>query len=325
MGFNVYVTRLVPRPGIELLERECETVEINPYDRVLTRDELLDAVRNRDGILCLLTDKIDEEVFRAARGAKGFANCAVGYDNVDVGKATEYGFPVSNTPGVLTDATAEMGWALLLAVGRRVVESDGFNRSGKWDGWGPMQFMGGDVTGATLGVVGAGRIGTAFALKSRGFDMNVLYADSSPNEVIEEQLGARRTDLDSLLRESDFVSVHVPLNSDTRHLISTAQFEIMKPTAYLINTSRGPVVDEAALVEALRANSIAGAGLDVYENEPKLADGLAELDNVVLTPHTASATIATRGKMALMAATNLVAMMKGEPIPNFVNPEVMEK
>ena len=325
MGFNVYVTRLVPRPGIELLERECETVEINPHDRALTRDELLDAVRNRDGILCLLTDKIDEDVFKAARGAKGFANCAVGYDNVDVGKATEYGFPVSNTPGVLTDATAEMGWTLLLAVARRVVESDRFNRSGEWGGWGPMQFLGGDVTGATLGVVGAGRIGTAFALKSRGFDMNVLYADDIPNEVVEEQVGARRTDLDSLLRESDFVSVHVPLNSDTHHLISTAQFEIMKPTAYLINTSRGPVVDEAALVEALRAGLIAGAGLDVYENEPRLADGLAELDNVVLTPHTASATIATRGKMALMAATNLVAMMKGEPIPNFVNPEVMGK
>ncbi len=325
MVLYVYVTRLVRRPGIELLERECETVEINPHDRALTRDELLDAVRNRDGILCLLTDKIDEDVFKAARGAKGFANCAVGYDNVDVGKATEYGFPVSNTPGVLTDATAEMGWTLLLAVARRVVESDRFNRSGEWGGWGPMQFLGGDVTGATLGVVGAGRIGTAFALKSRGFDMNVLYADDIPNEVVEEQVGARRTDLDSLLRESDFVSVHVPLNSDTHHLISTAQFEIMKPTAYLINTSRGPVVDEAALVEALRAGLIAGAGLDVYENEPRLADGLAELDNVVLTPHTASATIATRGKMALMAATNLVAMMKGEPIPNFVNPEVMGK
>jgi len=321
VGFNVYVTRLIPRPGIELLEQACETVEINPYDRPVTRDELLDSVRNRDGVLCLLTDRIDEEVFKAARGAKGFANYAVGYDNVDVAKATEYGFPVSNTPGVLTDATAEMGWTLLLAVTRCVVESDRFNRSGKWGGWGPMQFLGGDVTGATLGVVGAGRIGTAFALKSRGFDMNVLYADEIPNEVIEEKVGARRTDLENLLRQSDFVSIHVPLNSDTRHLISTAQFEIMKPTAYLINTSRGPVVDETALVEALHAGTIAGAGLDVYEHEPKLADGLAELDNVVLTPHTASATIATRGKMAVMAATNLIAMMRGEPIPNLVNPE----
>jgi glyoxylate reductase len=170
MSFNVYVTRLIPRPGIELLERECETVEINPHDRPVTRQELLEAVRGRDGILCLLTDRIDEEVFKAAEGVKGFANYAVGYDNVDVAKATEYGIPVSNTPGVLTDATAEMAWALLFAVARRVVESDRFNRSGNWAGWGPMQFLGGDLTGATLGVVGAGRIGTAFALKSRGFD-----------------------------------------------------------------------------------------------------------------------------------------------------------
>jgi lactate dehydrogenase-like 2-hydroxyacid dehydrogenase len=323
MSFNVYVTRLIPRPGIELLERECETVEINPHDRPVTRQELLEAVRGRDGILCLLTDRIDEEVFKAAEGVKGFANYAVGYDNVDVAKATEYGIPVSNTPGVLTDATAEMAWALLFAVARRVVESDRFNRSGNWAGWGPMQFLGGDLTGATLGVVGAGRIGTAFALKSRGFDMTVLYADQTPNEVLEGKLGARRTGLEELLRESDYVSIHVPLAEDTFHLISSAQLDLMKPTAYLINTSRGPVVDEAALVDALRTGKIAGAGLDVYENEPRLADGLAELDNVVLSPHTASATVSTRGKMALMAATNLLAMMTGEPIPNLVNPEVM--
>ncbi len=325
MGFNVYVTRLIPRPGIELLEHECETVEVSPHDRPLTREELLDAVRGRDGILCLLTDKIDEDVFKAAEGVKGFANYAVGTDNIDVAKATEYGIPVSNTPGVLTDATAEMAWALLFAVARRVVESDKFNRSGKWEGWGPMQFLGGDVTGTTLGVVGAGRIGTAFAIKSRGFDMNVLYTDVDTNEVLEQTVGARRTGLDNLLRESDFISVHVPLTQDTRHLISAAELDLMKPTAYLINTSRGPVVDEAALVEALRAGTIAGAGLDVYEHEPKLADGLAELDNVVLTPHTASATVATRGRMAEMAAANLLAMMKGEPVPNLVNPEVTRK
>jgi glyoxylate reductase len=325
MGFNVYVTRLVPRAGIELLERECETVEINPHDRPLTREELLAAVRCRDGILCLLTDRIDEEVFKAAEGAKGFANYAVGYNNIDVAKATEYGFPISNTPGVLTDATAEMAWALLFAVARRVPESDKYNRSGMWEGWGPMQFLGGDVTGATLGVVGAGRIGTAFALKSRGFEMNVLYADVNPNEVLERELGAQRKSIDDLLRESDYVSIHVPLVPETFHLISTEQFKLMKRTAYLVNTSRGPVIDESALVEALRSGEIAGAGLDVYEDEPRMTAGLAELDNVVLSAHTASATVSTRSKMAVMAATNLVAMLKGTPIPNLVNPEVLQR
>jgi glyoxylate reductase len=260
----------------------------------------------------------------AAQGVKGFANFAVGFDNLDVPEATRRGLPVSNTPGVLTDATAEMAWTLLFAVARRIVESDAVMRSGRWPGWGPLQFLGGDVTGRTLGVVGTGRIGQAFALKSRGFEMPVLYADERPNETLERELGARRTDLETLLRNADFVSIHVPLAPATRHLVDARALRCMKPTAYLINTARGPVVDERALVEALKEGVIAGAGLDVYEDEPRMAPGLADLANVVLAPHTASATITSRDNMALKAARNLIAMMAGQPAPDCLNPQVYQ-
>lgn len=325
MGWNVFVTRRVPQPGIDLLLEHGERVDVNPEDRVLTREELLEDVRGRDGVLCLLTDSIDEEVFEAAKGARIFANYAVGYNNVDVEAATRHGIMITNTPGVLTDATADMAWALLFAVARRIVESDRYNRDGKFTGWGPMLFLGGDITGQTLGIVGAGRIGTAVALKSVGFKMNVLYADAVRNEVLEQTLGAQRVGLDELLRTSDFVSIHVPLLPETTHLIGVRELGLMKETAYLINTSRGPVVDEKALVEALKMKRIAGAGLDVYENEPEMAPGLAALDNAVLAPHVASATIQTRTKMATMAASNLIAGLKGETPPNLVNPEVLSK
>jgi glyoxylate reductase len=218
-----------------------------------------------------------------------------------------------------------MAWTLLFAVARRIVESDAVMRSGRWPGWGPLQFIGGDVTGRTLGVVGAGRIGQAFALKSRGFGMPVLYADERPNETLEKELGARRVDLETLLRESDFVSVHVPLMPATRHLVDARALRLMKRNAYLINTSRGPVVDEKALVDALREGVIAGAGLDVYEDEPRMAPGLAELTNAVLAPHTASATKSSRDGMALTAARNLVAMMAGERAPDCLNPQVYDR
>lgn len=318
---SVYVTRLIPQEGINLLQSECQ-VEINPDDRPLTRQELLENVQGRDGILCLLTDKIDAEVFDAVKSVKGVANYAVGYDNIDVPEATKRGIPVSNTPGVLTDATAEMAWALLFAVCRRVVESDAVMRSGQWQGWGPLQFIGGDVTGATLGIVGAGRIGTAMALKSKGFQMKVLYSDAIRNEVLEQQLQAEKVDFDTLLEQSDYVSIHVPLMPETRHLFGRNAFQRMKKTAYLINTSRGPVVNEAELVDALQTGKIAGAALDVYENEPLVTEGLKDLKNVVITPHTASATISSRGGMARLAATNLLAMLKGEKAPNCLNPEV---
>jgi len=325
MGFNVFVTRLVPEPGMKVLRRNCERMDVNPPDRVLTREELLEGVRGRDGVLCLLTDTIDAEVFDAAKGAKIFANYAVGYNNIDVDAATARGIAVTNTPGVLTDATSDMAWALLFSTARRIAEADRFTRAGKFKGWSPMLFLGGDITGKTLGILGAGRIGTAVGLKSVGFRMNVLYADPVQNADLEEKIGARRVDMDTLLKESDYVSVHVLLNEETRHLIGERELGLMKKTAYLINTSRGPVIDEEALVRALSDGQIAGAGLDVFEDEPALKPGLADLPNVVIPPHIASATIETRGKMAQMAATNLVMMLQGKTPPNCVNPEVLKK
>lgn len=321
MKSKVYVTRQIPQPGIDLFQPQF-AVDVNPADRPLTREELLQNARGKDGLLCLLTDRIDAEFFNAAPGIRGVANYAVGYDNIDVTEATRRGIPVSNTPGVLTDATAEMAWALLFAVCRRVVESDRRMRSGTWAGWGPLQFIGGDVAGATLGIVGAGRIGTAMALKSQGFRMKVLYHDAFENRTLKDRLGAEKASLERLLAESDFISIHVPLLPETRHLFGTEQFQSMKKTAYLINTARGPIVNERELVEALRSGQIAGAGLDVYENEPALAPGLAECDQVVLTAHIASATSGSRTGMALKAAGNLAAMLNGERAPDCVNPEV---
>ena len=319
--YNVYVTRLIPVEGLTLLRETCN-VEINPEDRPLTKEELLRNVKGRDGVITLLTDRIDGEVMDAAKGVRGFANYAVGFDNLDVKAATERKIPLSNTPGVLTLATAEMAWALLFAVARRLIESEKVMRSGAWQGWGPMQFIGGDVTGKALGIVGAGRIGTAMALMSKGFAMKVLYADEVANPVLERELGARKVPFEELLRESDFVSVHVPLMPATRHLFNAKTLAMMKPTAYLVNTSRGPVIHEAELVEALRKNVIAGAALDVYEFEPKMVPGLAELTNVVIAPHTASATRSSRSGMSVKAATNLLAMLKGERPPDCLNPGI---
>lgn len=317
MGWNVFVTRRIPDAGIQLLDRYCERVDVNPEDRLLTRQELLRAVRGRDGVLCLLTDRIDEEIMAAAGPqCKVFANYAVGYDNIDLEAARRRGVRVTNTPGVLTDATAELAWALLFAAARRIAESDAFVRTGTWTGWGPMQFLGYDVTGRTLGVIGAGRIGSSFAQKSVGFDMRILYVSRSRKADLEKTTGAIRVDLDELLSESDFVSIHVPLTPETHHMIGARELERMKPSAVLINTSRGPVVDERALCEALKKGTIAAAGLDVYENEPKITDELMRLPNVVLCPHIGSATFATRTRMAVMAAENLLAVLRGEEPPN---------
>lgn len=321
---NVSITRMIPREGIDLLESSCR-VDINPEDRPLSREELIEAVRDKDGVICLLTDRIDAQVMDAAPNVKGFANFAVGFDNIDLKEATRRGIPVSNTPDVLTDATAEMAWALLFAAARCIVESDRTMRSGTWKGWGPLQFIGGDVTGRTLGIVGAGRIGTAMACKSKGFGMPVLYTNESRNLTLEQELGARKVTFEELLGESDFVSIHVPLIPSTRHLFDRKAFERMKRTAYLINTSRGPVIHEAELVTALQEGIIAGAGLDVYESEPEMAEGLASLDNVVCTAHTASATRSSRSGMSMKAARNLLAMLKGERAPDCINPEVYSK
>jgi glyoxylate reductase len=325
MAWNVFVTREIPQEAIDLLRANCETLEVHRGETALTKEELLEKVRGRDGILCCLTERIDAEVLDAASGVKGIANMAVGYDNIDVKAATARGIPVSNTPRVLTDATADLAWALLFSAARRIIPADQYTRAGSFRAWGPMMFLGGDITGKTLGIIGAGRIGTAMALRSKGFGMKVLYHDPVSNPVLERELAAQRVGLEELLRRSDFVSLHVNLTSETRHLIGERELGLMKPRAYLINTSRGPVVDEEALVKALRERRIGGAGLDVYEAEPRLAAGLAELDNAVLLPHIGSATIATRTKMATMAAENLLAMLRGDKPPNCINPDVYHR
>ena len=324
-AWNVYVTRMIPEEPLALLREAGCAVEVSPHDRFLTREELLAAVAGRDGIIPMVTDRIDEAVMRAAEGIKGIANFGVGYNNIDIETATGLGLPVTNTPDVLTDATADLAWALLFVAARSIVENDGIFRSGKWLGWGPLQFLGADVTGRTLGIVGAGRIGENFALKSVGFKMPVLYADNARNAALEEHLDARQVDLPTLLQESDFVSLHVPLTPETKHLIGPEQLTLMKPSAILINTSRGPVVNEAALVEAVRTGQIASAALDVYENEPAPAPGLTELPQVICLPHIGSATHSTRTNMGLIAARNLLQILRGERPTNLVNPTVLDK
>lgn len=321
---KIFVTRKIPEEGLDLLRKEHE-VEINPYNRALTKKEIIQGLKGRDGLLCLLTDNIDEEVIRSEPRLKMIASYAVGYDNIDVKTATNLGIPVSNTPGVLTDATAEMAWALLFSVARRIVEGDRFSRAGKFRGWDPLLLLGKDISGKVLGVIGTGRIGSAFALKSKGFNMRVLYVSNHRNKLLEKELGAEKVKLDELLKQSDFISLHVPLLPSTRHLISEKQLRMMKKNAILINTSRGPVVDEKALIKALKKKWIFGAGLDVYENEPEIPDELKKLDNVVLQPHSASATVTSRTGMAIMAAKNMLAGLRGELPPNCVNPEVFEK
>ncbi|MCR4322135.1 MAG: D-glycerate dehydrogenase [Candidatus Brocadiaceae bacterium] len=323
MSFNVYVTRQIPEEGIHLLKKFCRTVEVNPHDRPLTYDELLRLVKGRDAILTMLSDKIDERVIDEAKSIKVIANYAVGYNNIDVKVATANGIVVTNTPGVLTDSTADMAWALLFSIARRIVEGDKLTRAGKFTGWSPMMLLGGDIVGKTLGIIGAGRIGTAMAMRSRGWCMKVLYTtQSNRNAVLEEMLGAKRVDLETLLKESDFISIHTPLSEKTRHLIGAKELSLMKKTAYLINTARGAIIDESALVNALKNKQIAGAGLDVYEEEPRLKPGLAELDNVVLAPHLGSATVEARTKMAVMAAENIIAVLNKQKPKNCVNPEV---
>lgn len=323
---KVYITRRIPEPGIEMIRKEHE-VEINPYDRVLTREELLQAVKGKDGILCLLTDKMDAEVFDAAGPQlKVVSNYAVGYDNIDVNEATKRGIVVTNTPGVLTETTADLAWALIMSVARRIVEADKFTRAGKYEGWAPMLFLGQDVYGKTLGIIGMGRIGQAVARRAKGFNMKVLYNDIRRiPEELEKELNATFASIDEVIENSDFVSLHTFLSPETYHLINEERLRKMKKTAYLINTSRGPVVDESALVKALKEGWIAGAGLDVYEFEPKLVPGLAECENAVLLPHIASASVETRTKMATMAAENLLAVLANKMPPNPVNPEVLKK
>lgn len=318
---KVFVTRKIPDAGLELIRSACQA-DVWEAELPPPTDILLEHVRGVEGLLCLLTDRIDEAVMEAAGAQlKVISNYAVGFDNIDVAAATRRGIPVGNTPGILTNATADFAFALLLAAARRVVEGERYVRQGKWKTWGPSLLLGVDIAGATLGIIGYGRIGQAVARRARGFDMRVLYYDPSPPPVCDPP--AEAVDLETLLRTADFISLHTPLTEQTYHLINEKTLAMMKPTAVLVNTARGAVVDPAALYKALKEGWIFAAALDVTEPEPlPMDDPLLTLDNLILAPHIASASITARQKMALLAAENLLAGLRGERLPHCVNPEV---
>jgi glyoxylate reductase len=349
---KVFVTRVIRDKGLELVRDNCQA-DIWPEELPPSREELLERVRGVEGLLCLLTDRIDGEVLDAAGpGLKVISNHAVGFDNIDVAAATVRGIPVGNTPGILTDATADMAFALMMAAGRRVVEAEKFLHAGKWKTWGPFMLLGVDFAGATLGIIGFGRIGQAVAKRASGFDMRVLYYDpgasltdpgaltrpstagfpgpsartgdtADTHRLLNPPLRAESTDLDTLLRESDFVSIHVPLTPETRHMVNAELLAKLKPNAVLVNTSRGAVLDQSALYETLKARRIFAAALDVTDPEPLPIDSpLLELDNCIIVPHIASASVESRDMMAFLSAKNLIAGLNGEKLPHCVNPEV---
>jgi len=318
-GSTVLITRPIPEAGIRVLQSAGLKLRMNQRTRQYAEDELIDAASGVQAIVCQLADPINRAVLAAAApSCKIVATCAVGHDNIDVGAAAEFGMTVTHTPDVLTEATADLTWALLLAAARRLGEGERLVRAGAWRGWGMMQLLGADVFGRTLGVVGAGRIGQAVARRARGFDMTILYAARSAKPAMTE-LGARHVPLDDLLAGSDFVTLHVPLTPDTRHLIGAEEFARMRRGAILINTARGAVVDQAELIRALRDGTPAAAGLDVYDGEPAVPQELLKLENAVLLPHIGSATVSTRNRMAEMAAREVVAVLSGEaaahPVP----------
>jgi glyoxylate reductase len=320
----VFITRRIPAEKLALARQFCQ---VDLWDEELPppHQAFLEHIQGKDAILCLLTERIDAQVMDAAGGQlKVISNCAVGYDNIDVAEATRRGIPVGNTPGVLTDTTADFAFALLMSAARRVVEGDRYTRQGKWKTWGLMQLLGQDVSGATLGIIGFGRIGKGMARRASGFDMRVLYYDPpNQDDPYAAEVGAQAVDLETLLRQADFISVHSPLNQATYHMIDAQAFARMKPSAILINTARGGVVDPQALYRALKDGAIAAAALDVTEPEPISPDDpLLTLENLIITPHIASASVETRGRMVQMALDNMIAGLCGERLPNCVNPEV---
>lgn len=331
-GKRVFVTRQIPASGMEILRAAGVTITVGQTreDAGLTREELVEGVRSCDVLVSLLTEPLDREVLAANEHLAGVAQMAVGFNNIDVDAATELGLPVTNTPGVLTETTADCAWALLLASARRVPQAHNYMVEGSYKLWGPNLFLGEDIGPGgsgrrkTLGVVGYGRIGQAVAKRALGFDMDVLAFDPYNREGVERSDYATWADFDELLERSDFVSLHVLLTDETHHLIGETELRKMKPTAHLINAARGPVVDESALVRSLHEGWIGGAGLDVYEDEPAMAEGLADCPTAVLLPHVASASGDTRGLMSSMAATNAVAHLRGERAPNVLNPDVYE-
>ena len=319
---KVLVTREVFDETLDYLAQHCE-VDSNQQDIPLTAAALAQRIADKEGVMCALTDRIDAALLGAALRLKVVANIAVGYNNIDIAACTARGVMGTNTPGVLDDSTADLAWALMLATARRLTEVERYIREGKWTGWRLKQWLGIDVHHATLGIVGMGRIGQAIAKRASGFDMQVLYHNRRPvAREIEERLNARYVNMQELLAQSDFIVLQVPYTGETHHLIGAAELQSMKPTAILINSTRGGVVDDAALIAALKAGTIRGAGLDVFENEPRLNPGFLDLTNLVLAPHVGSSTEATRRAMAMTAAKNMVAALRGETPPNLVNPDV---
>jgi len=321
---RVYCSHELFEEARKILDATCDVEYWTPAERP-PREEVVRRVKDKEGLVCLLTEKVDERLLRAAPKLRIAANVAVGFDNIDVAACTKRGVVATNTPGVLDETTADFAWTLLMAVARRLGEGEQLARSGNWKGWNLDQLCGADIWGKTLGIVGFGRIGRAVARRALGFNMKVIYTDAvrAPEDA-EKPVGATFQDMSTLLAEADFISLHVPLLAETRGLFDAPKFFRMKPTTFLINTSRGPVVDEAALVAALESKKIAGAALDVYENEPFIHPGLKR-PNVVLAPHLASASLETRTKMAVMAANNVVSLFQGQMPPNMVNPSVLKK
>ena len=311
MSPAIYVSRPLPAPGTEPLRAAGIEVEQHEPDSPPSREQLIAGLQGKQALLCLLTERVDAELLDAAPELRIVANLAVGYDNIDVAAAHERGVVVTNTPDVLTDATAELTWALILAAARRIIEGDTLVRTGQWKGWSPTQLLGTSLTGKTLGIFGMGKIGAAVARRARGFAMPVIYTNRTRNVVMEEELGARAVTFDQLLEQSDVLTLHAPATAQTRHAFDAAALARLRPSTIFVNTARGPLVDEAALVDALRARRIAAAGLDVFEREPQLAPGLTDLDNVVVLPHVGSATDDARGAMVDLCCRNVIAVLGG--------------
>ena len=322
---QVYVCRVLPDPALAIVRAVAEVRQWEREDVPPPRDVLLREAAGCDGLLTLLTDKVDEELLSRAPRLRVVGNMAVGFDNIDVPAATRHRVVITNTPDVLTETTADFAFTLMLAAARRLVEGDAYTRAGKWKTWGPLLLAGQDVHHATLGLIGLGRIGSAVAKRAKGFEMRVIYYDPIRRQDLEQQLGIEYRAMDDVLKEADIVSVHVPLMPETRHLIGREQFRMMKRSAVFVNAARGPIVDQAALAEALRTKTIYSAGIDVFEQEPVSPDDpLLTLDNVVVAPHIASASIPTRTRMATLAAENIAAVLQGRRPPTPVNPEVLE-
>lgn len=319
----ILVTAMLPDAGMALLHEYC-TVTGPENGRHLSREELIGKIKNKAGLICLLSDCIDKELLDRASSMQVIANYAVGYNNIDIEEASKHGIAVTNTPGVLTDSTADLTMTLILGIARRIVEADAFLRAGSFTGWSPRLMLGSDVYKKTLGIIGFGRIGQAVAQRAKGFGMHILYHEPVPKDhVIERKYEAIFCDLPTLLSEADFVSLHVPLNKDTIHMISDHEFSYMKPGAFLINVARGPVVDEKALIRALRNETISGCALDVYEHEPHVAQELVSMKNTILVPHIGSATMETRVCMAIMTAESVISVViKGERPEHIVNPGI---